>query len=222
MIAFDLDGTLINSSRDLAESASDLVQSYGAAPLSEPEVQAMVGDGASVLVARALASRQLPVDTPGALARFLDIYDGRLLNNTVPYDGVAEVLALLLETGPLAVLTNKPLAPALRILEHLGLRGFFVEVIGGDSRFGRKPHPAGLQSLMRAGDVTVMVGDSPVDAQAAEAAGCGFVLAGYGPGAAKFSTPLPASMRVAHHARELAWLADTRTFDAARVPIVNR
>lgn len=222
MIAFDLDGTLINSSRDLAESASDLVQSYGAAPLAEAEVQAMVGDGAAVLVARALASRQLPADTPGALARFLDIYDGRLLNHTVPYDGIPEVLALLMETGPLAVLTNKPLAPALRILDHLGLRGFFVEVIGGDSRFGRKPNPAGLQSLMRPGEATVMVGDSPVDAQAAEAAGCGFVLAAYGPGVAKFPRPLPDTIRVAHHARELAWLADTRTFDAARVPIVNR
>ena len=166
--------------------------------------------------------RGLPVETPGALARFLDIYDARLLNHTVPYDGVPEVLALLMETGPLAVLTNKPLAPALRILDHLGLRGFFIEVIGGDSRFGRKPHPAGLQSLMRPGEVTVMVGDSPVDAQAAEAADCGFVLAGYGPGAAKFSAPLSDTMRVAHHARELVWLADTRTFDAARVPIVNR
>ena len=133
MIVFDLDGTLIDSSRDLAEAASELVQELGGAPLTESEVVGMVGDGAAVLVARALSHVGLDPKTPGALARFLEIYDTRLLDHTVAYDGMHEVLALLVQSGPLAVLTNKPLAPSDEILRHLGLRGFFSAIIGGDS-----------------------------------------------------------------------------------------
>jgi phosphoglycolate phosphatase len=77
-----------------------------------------------------------------ALARFLKIYDRRLMNHTVPYEGIAESLALAVRRGPLAVLTNKPLGPSIGLLEALGMRGFFSRIIGGDSEFGRKPDPA--------------------------------------------------------------------------------
>jgi phosphoglycolate phosphatase-like HAD superfamily hydrolase len=123
----------------------------------------------------------------------------------------------------LAVLTNKPLAPTEAILRLLDLRGFFSAVVGGDSHHGRKPDPAALLALMQSGpEPSVMVGDSPADAQAAAAAGCPFVLAGYGFGAEKFGGCFPAGARVARHPRELVSLADTRTFDAARIPIVSR
>ena len=74
--------------------------------------------------------------------------------------------------GPLAVLTNKPLGPSIGLLEALGMRGFFSRIIGGDSEYGRKPDPAGLLSLqaLAPGDPIVMVGDSPADWKAAEAA----------------------------------------------------
>jgi phosphoglycolate phosphatase len=223
MIVLDLDGTLIDSSRDLAEAASELVQELGGAPLTEAEVVGMVGDGAPVLVARALSRVGLDPKTPGALPRFLEIYDRRLLDHTVAYEGMHEVLALLVQAGPLAVLTNKPLAPSEEILRHLGLRGFFSVIIGGDSPYGRKPDPAGLRALMESGEgPSVMVGDSPVDSRVAAAARCPFVLAAYGFGVEKFEGRVPEGARVAHHPRELVSLADTRTFDAARMPMVIR
>jgi phosphoglycolate phosphatase len=222
MIVFDLDGTLIDSSRDLTEAVSELVRGYGASPLTEAEVVGMVGEGAKLLVQRALAYAGLDADTPGALDRFMAIYDRRLLDHTVPYEGMHEVLAMLLQAGPLAVLTNKPAGPSEQILEHLGLRGFFSAVLGGDGAHPRKPDPSALRALASASGLTVMVGDSPIDASTAERAGCPFVLAAYGFGAAKFDGHVPPGAQVVHHPRELVSLADTLTFDAARMPIVIR
>lgn len=221
-IVFDLDGTLVDSARDLAESTSELVESFGGPPLDVATVVPMVGEGAGALVARALSHAGLDPATPGALDRFRDIYGRRLLDHTRPYHGIPEVLALLTRLGPLAVLTNKPGDASIEILEALGLRGFFTEVIGGDGSHPRKPDPAGLQALLARTDGRgVMIGDSPVDADTARAVGCPFVLAGYGFGAAKFGDAVPAS-GVAHHPRELVSLVDTLTLDAARVPIVMR
>ena len=108
----------------------------------------MVGDGAPVLVRRALERAGLDPATPGALDRFMQIYGRRLLESHRPVSGCAESLALCVQRGPLAVLTNKPLGPSIGILEALGLRGFFSRIIGGDSEYGRKPDPAGLRALM--------------------------------------------------------------------------
>ena len=205
ILVFDLDGTLIDSARDIAESVSELVESYGAPPLAVPDVVTMVGDGAPMLVRRALkqAGVRPPVDE--ALARYLEIYDRRLMNHTTPYDGMAETLAVVLRRGPLAVLTNKPLGPSIGILEALGLRGFFSRIIGGDGELGRKPDPAGLRSLqaLAPGDGMVMIGDSPADWQTAEAAGVPFVFARYGFGAARFGSAPPATPLVIDHPREL-------------------
>lgn len=210
IIAFDLDGTLIDSARDLGDSVSELVQSYGAAPLALPEAVAMVGDGAAVLVRRALERAGLDPAMPGALDRFLQMYERRLLDHTAPYPGVRESLALAVQRGPLAVLTNKPLGPSIGILEALGLRGYFSRIIGGDSEYGRKPDPAGLRALMTLapGDPIVMVGDTPADSGTAEAAGCAFVFARYGFGADKFGNRPPATPYVIDHARELPAVLD--------------
>jgi phosphoglycolate phosphatase len=222
-IVFDLDGTLIDSARDLAESASELVEGYGAAPLSVDEVAAMVGDGAPVLVRRALEQSGLDPNTPDALARFMEIYDRRLVEHTRAYPGVPEVLATLVCRGPLAVLTNKPLAPTERILEQLGLRGFFVAVMGGDGPFPRKPDPAALLSITeRFGGPAIMIGDSPADYRTAQAAGCRSILAGYGFGMTRFGGTLPRDARVVGHPRELPSVIETITLDAARMPIVMR
>ncbi|HEU4804250.1 MAG TPA: HAD-IA family hydrolase [Nitrobacter sp.] len=204
IIAFDLDGTLIDSARDLAESIGEMLQDYGAPALPFDEVVRMVGDGAPLLVRRALEQSGLHPRPDEALARFLKIYDRRLMDHTTPYDGIAESLALALRHGPLAVLTNKPLGPSIGILEALGLRGFFTRIIGGDSEYGRKPDPAGLLSLraLATGDSIVMIGDSPADWNTAEAAGVPFVFARYGFGAAKFAEA-PATEFVIDHAREL-------------------
>ncbi len=210
IIIFDLDGTLIDSARDLGEAASELVQGFGAPPLSVAQVVTMVGDGAPVLVRRALEQSGLAADTPGALERFLQIYDRRLMDHTVAYPGIHEELARAVRRGPLAVLTNKPLGPAIGLLEALGLRGFFSRIIGGDGEYGRKPDPAGLQALraLEPGASVVLIGDSPADAQAAVAAGCPFVWARYGFAAVKFGSTPPATPFIVDHPRDLSAALD--------------
>ena len=148
LIVFDLDGTLIDSRLDLAESTNEMLSAYGATPLPVDVVAAMVGEGARVLVARALGAAGLDPDDPDALRRFREIYDRRLLVHTRPYDGIEEVVSRMAERHPLAVLTNKPEAPSRRLLDAFGLARHFRRVIGGDSGPARKPDPAGLHALM--------------------------------------------------------------------------
>jgi len=205
IIVFDLDGTLIDSARDLAESIGELLESYGAAPLPLSEVVTMVGEGAPMLVRRAMARAGVNPPLDEALARFMQIYDRRLMDHTVPYDGIRETLSVVIRRGPLAVLTNKPLGPSVGILEALGLRGFFSKVIGGDSEYGRKPDPKGLLSLqaLAPGDRIVMIGDSPADWKVSEAANVPFVFARFGFGAPKFGSTPPNTAFVLDHPREL-------------------
>jgi phosphoglycolate phosphatase len=188
-IAFDLDGTLVDSVGDLAASASELVTTLGGRPLHVDEVALMVGDGAGVLVRRALHASGLDPETPGALARFLEIYDRRLLDTTTAYEGVVDMLLLASRHARLSVLTNKPLAPSRRILDALGLSSYFEDVIGGDHTLGRKPAPAALHALARGAEHVMLVGDSPVDDETAAAANCDFVWARYGFGAERFEQP---------------------------------
>jgi phosphoglycolate phosphatase len=169
------------------------------------DIVTMVGEGAPMLVARALKKSQVDPEPREALDRYMRIYDRRLMNHTAPYDGIREVLAVVLRRGPMAVLTNKPLGPSIGILEALGLRGFFSRVIGGDSEYGRKPDPAGLLALqsLAPGEQLVMIGDSPADWKTAEAANVPFVFARYGFGAGKFGATPPNTRFVIDHAREI-------------------
>jgi len=189
LVAFVLDGTLVDSSGDLADSGNALLAGYGASRLPSKAVVAMVGDGARELVRRLLTAGALDVPLDEALERFVALYDERLLATTVPYDGMPALLDDLKSRARLAVLTNKPLVPSERILRGLGLREFFDDVIGGDSDFGRKPNPDGLLALMdRAGASaaeTLMVGDSVTDLRTARAAGTAACVARYGFGFAQ-------------------------------------
>jgi len=184
LIVFDLDGTLVDSRRDLADATNALVAELGGSPLPELVIGEMVGNGAAVLVKRALAGTGLDPDTPGALSRFLHHYDARLLATTRPYPGIFETIQLLGATRRLAVLTNKPAHATMRVLDGLGLLPFFDDVIGGDTAHGRKPDPTGLLALVsRAGvtpEATLLVGDSPIDLATARAAGTHICLARYG------------------------------------------
>jgi len=191
LIAFDLDGTLIDSRRDLAESANQLITELGGAPLSVDAIGRMVGEGAARLVRRTLAASGADAgigDAPGALSaalsRFLEIYDDRLLNHTRAYDGIADVVLAARRHACVAVLTNKPAGASERILAGLGLRDLFDEVVGGDGPLPRKPDPAALVALMeRAGATaanTLLVGDSTIDHQTARRASSRCCLAAYG------------------------------------------
>jgi len=183
LIVFDLDGTLVDSRRDLADSANELIVELGGAALTEEAIGRMVGEGAATLVRRALAAAGLR-DVRTALARFLEIYDTRLLNHTRAYVGIEDAVRQARAVGRVAVLTNKPRKPTDTILQGLGLDDLFDEVIGGDGPLPRKPDPASLRQLMATCGAsprsTVMVGDSWVDYQTARAAGAAICLARYG------------------------------------------
>jgi phosphoglycolate phosphatase len=143
----------------------------------------MVGEGAAVLVRRALDAAGLAVDA-ASVPRFLELYDERLLNTTTAYEGIPQALRTLAPDATLAVLTNKPLQPSLRILDALGLSPAVAATIGGDSAFPRKPDPASLRHLMdtfgAAPAATAMVGDSWVDRETAHGAGAAVCLVRYG------------------------------------------
>jgi phosphoglycolate phosphatase len=202
LIVFDLDGTLIDSRRDLAESTNEMLASYGAAALPIDRVAMMVGEGARKLVERALAEAGLDPAEPGALDRFRAIYDRRLLVHTRPYDGVAEMVQRLGAAHSLAVLTNKPDAPTRRLLDAFGLSPHFSRVVGGDSEWPRKPDPAGLLAIVReyraAPASTWLVGDSMIDVETARRAGTRICVALYGFGHLRGELVLNGSESIAH------------------------
>jgi phosphoglycolate phosphatase len=183
LIAFDLDGTLIDSRRDLAAAANALIVELGGAALSEEAIGRMVGEGATLLVRRALDAAGLG-DRPATVSRFLEIYDSHLLNHTRLYDGIADVVRTARQYGRVVVLTNKPTLPSERILSALGVRDLFDEVVGGDSPLPRKPDPAALLAMMQRADATaertLLVGDSAIDLETAQRAGCRCCLAAFG------------------------------------------
>jgi phosphoglycolate phosphatase len=184
LVVFDLDGTLIDSRHDLADAANALIVEGGGQPLPVDAITAMVGEGAPLLVRRALKAAGLDLDVRSALARFLELYDERLLVHTRLYDGTREALEALAPRATLAILTNKPQRPTERILEGLAIAPFFRWTIGGDTAHGRKPDPGGLQHLMSLAGTgaadTVMVGDSAIDLRTARAAGTRICLVRYG------------------------------------------
>jgi phosphoglycolate phosphatase len=185
LFIFDLDGTLIDSRRDIADSANELLESWGGTSIAEDAIGRMVGNGAPALVARAFAAAGL-TPPPDALERYLAIYDRRLLANTRAYPGISEVLAALAPRAALALLTNKPRRSTRRILDGLDLSRYFSDdaVVAGDGPFPRKPDPGGLRHLAAAAarhiEHTLLVGDSAIDWQTARAAGVSVCLARYG------------------------------------------
>jgi phosphoglycolate phosphatase len=184
LVVFDLDGTLVDSSTDLANAVNALLAELGDSRLPDPQIVSMVGEGAAVLVQRAMTASGLDPQTPGALDRFLAHYNAHLLDYTRPYPGMVAALQKLAARLPLAVLTNKPGYATDRVLEGLGLREYFRETIGGDTPFGRKPSPAGLKHLAEVANLPVasvlLVGDSPVDLATARNGGAQICLARYG------------------------------------------
>jgi phosphoglycolate phosphatase len=185
LIVFDLDGTLIDSRRDLADAANATLESCGGAALPEERIGQMVGDGAATLVARAFQASGVaqPAD---ALETFLAFYNRALLTHTRLYPGVAEALPELAGRATLALLTNKPIGSTREILDGLGIARFFQRggVIGGDGPLGRKPDPAGLRQLLAAATVSatdaLMVGDSVIDFRTGRAAAARICMARYG------------------------------------------
>lgn len=176
---FDLDGTLVDSVDDLAEAVNHALARVGLPPRTRDEVRSFIGDGARVLLQRALGPHADRLEP--ALAAWRAHYAAHLLDATRPYAGIPEALAGAGRT--LAVLTNKPAPMAVRILEGLGLAPRFAAVVGGGDA-PPKPDPAGARGLLarlgaQAQDA-VLIGDSPVDAATARNAGIPFVAVTWG------------------------------------------
>jgi phosphoglycolate phosphatase len=201
VLVFDLDGTLIDSRRDITTAINRIRERYGLPAFSLEEVVGMVGEGARVLIERAFGS-DLPAERlDEALVLYLAAYREVCLDETRPYPGIPEMLATLVDRYPLALLSNKGEELSRMILRGLGLDGFFREVLGGDSLPSRKPDPAGLHLLAERLGVPVnrllLVGDTCIDADTARAAGCPFALVEWGFPRPLGTAGLMADLRVA-------------------------
>lgn len=182
LLVFDLDGTLIDSRLDLIHSVNAMLRHFERAELPGDVIASYVGDGAPVLVRRALEGASgkgegNPADEAlfrAALEYFLGYYRMHKLDHTTVYDGIPEVLAALAgeaqqpeATRVMAVLSNKPVRPSQDIVQALGLGEYFVRVYGGNSFATKKPDPLGVRTLLQEMDVTaaeaLMIGDSSID-----------------------------------------------------------
>jgi phosphoglycolate phosphatase len=174
LLIFDLDGTLVDSELDLANSVNATLQVFGRKPLSMELIASYVGQGVAVLVRRALGDDATSETVERAAEIFLNHYREHMLDHTVTYPGVREALADL-GGRKMAILTNKPVHFSRDMLAGLGLADCFLHVYGGNSFETKKPDPAGVHRLMEETQApasrTLMIGDSVSDVLAGRNAG---------------------------------------------------
>ncbi len=171
LLIFDLDGTLIDSRLDLIHSVNAMLKHLGRPELPGDVIASYVGDGAPMLVRRALGDPRDEALLEDGLEHFLAYYRVHKLDHTHVYDGIKETLASVRNSDgsprKMAVLSNKPVNPSRAIVEALGLGDFFLHVYGGNSFSTKKPDPKGAQTILRETktrpDETLMIGDSSVD-----------------------------------------------------------
>jgi phosphoglycolate phosphatase len=179
---FDLDGTLVDSLPDLAGSLNRLRAELDLPPLPRQQVAVMVGDGATMLVKRALGPQRFQMEH---LHRFMRIYAAHLADETCCYAGIEELLNRHDPTR-MAVITNKPYILSVQLLEALDLLRFFKIVIGGDSFPEKKPHPLPVEKALNAlsakPEKAVMIGDHHTDIVSGQSAGTAVCFCAYGLG----------------------------------------
>ena len=191
LLIFDLDGTLIDSRLDLIHSVNAMLKHLGRPELPGDVIASYVGDGAPMLVRRALGDPRDEALVKNGLEHFLAYYRVHKLDHTHLYDGIREMLAAVHNSNPtprkMAVLSNKPVNPSRDILQALGLGDFFVRIYGGNSFTTKKPDPLGVRTILQetgmAADEALMIGDSSVDVLTGRNAGlwtCG-VTYGFAP-----------------------------------------
>lgn len=173
-VVFDLDGTLIDSRRDIVAAANHALEVNGFAPLPAAEIEGYVGDGARLLLSRAAGIAENAPAVAGLLSAFLEYYTAHPLDYTTLMPGAREALDALASL-PLAICTNKPRVTSVRVLEGLGLSGHFAVLAAGDDLPRRKPDPAPIlhvaKSLAVPPESLVVVGDGAQDVLAGRGAG---------------------------------------------------
>ena len=182
-VIFDLDGTLIDSKRDLIHSVNQMLREMHRPLLAEETISGYIGHGAPQLVARALGGTATEEELKHALQFFLGYYEEHKMDNTCAYPEVPETLQRLSHL-PMAVLTNKPTRISVRILDALGLANYFRAIYGGNSFETKKPDPFGAATILRElairPEEALLVGDSEVDVQTARNAGTLAAAVNYG------------------------------------------
>jgi phosphoglycolate phosphatase len=185
-IVFDLDGTLIDSKDDLILSVNAALAELGRPALPNEQIASYIGQGAPVLIRRALGDAASDEECRRGLEFFLAYYETHKMDHTTLYPGVREGLAQL-AGFPLVILTNKPARISLRILQELKLANLFRAIYGGNSFSTKKPDPLGMNTILGELGVrpreTVLVGDSEIDVQTARNAGTWVATVTYGFGA---------------------------------------
>src|SRR5882672_2409193 len=180
LLIFDLDGTLVDSRVDLANSINAMLRHYGRHELPNDVISSYIGNGAPMLVRRSLGDPDDENFVQEALLYFLSYYREHKLDTTYVYEGIKEALNAIQnssigEPHKMAVLSNKPVVPSRAIVEALGLGPFFFQVYGGNSFHTKKPDPAGVQALLQEARVvpeeTIIIGDSDIDVVTASNSG---------------------------------------------------
>jgi phosphoglycolate phosphatase len=166
VLIFDLDGTLVDSKKDLTASVNYIRHRFNLSILTEEQIARFIGDGALMLIRRALAEKATEANVQNGLQMFLSYYRAHMLDATVLYPGVKETLDRLKDCR-LAVLTNKPVHFSCAMLDGLGIYHHFVAVYGGNSFDHKKPDPVGIYQILSdtngSRERTWMIGDSAVD-----------------------------------------------------------
>jgi phosphoglycolate phosphatase len=190
LVIFDLDGTLIDSRLDLVHSVNAALRHIGRPELPDDIIASYVGDGAPILIQRALGGET--VDEAlirKGLEYFLSYYREHKLDHTTVYPGIEQALATIQNSGngtprKMALLSNKPVVPSRAIVEALGLGTFFSQIYGGNSFATKKPDPEGARKLLEESGVepeeAVIVGDSHVDVRTGRNAGLWTIGVTYG------------------------------------------
>ncbi|MEE4253258.1 MAG: HAD-IA family hydrolase [Desulfuromusa sp.] len=181
-LLFDLDGTMVDSVPDLTLSLNLLRAELDCAPLLEKQVAPMIGDGVGALVKRALGEN---LYHPVHRDRFMELYAEHLLDHTICYPGIEELLNCH-SADKMAIVTNKPYQLTMEILDGLELTRHFKVIVGGDSYSEKKPHPLpvikALEGLGAVPEQAVMIGDHHTDLYSGREAGTATCFCAYGMG----------------------------------------
>jgi phosphoglycolate phosphatase len=190
LLIFDLDGTLVDSRLDLASSVNAMLRHYKKPELPNEVIGSYIGNGAPMLVRRALGDPDDETFVQEALLYFMSYYREHKLDTTYVYDGIFHSLDAIVagrngnSAMKMAVLSNKPVVPTRGIVQALGLGKYFFQVYGGNSFHTKKPDPAGVAALLKEAGVraeeTAIIGDSDVDIITARNAGIYSVGVTYG------------------------------------------
>lgn len=183
LIIWDLDGTLIDSKKDIAFAVNETLARIDHPPISNEEIYSYVGNGVRPLIERAVAASGGGNSLDAALALFQDIYMTHLLDTTILFDGILDVLRHF-DKKKMAVATNKPFGWTMKILQGLQVADLFISIKGGDSLPTRKPDPEMISVILReaatGAEQAVIIGDSAVDIQTGKNAGVRTIGVSYG------------------------------------------